>query len=265
VKFSVKNVAEPLIFFVALLALWEVLVEFFRVPAFILPPPGDLYVAFTAKFYILYKHAMVTFIEAVGGFTLSFILGVAFAVSVVYSRHLQNTIYPLIVILYAMPKSAFAPLMVIWIGYGLYSKIAIAFLVAFFPIVVNTVVGLKEVEPELLDLARINKGSEFDIFRKIRLPNSLPYMFAGIKVAIVLSVTGAIVAEFVAANEGLGYLILQANYSLDTALALVILLILAFCLSLFSLGWKFCRGSSPHGAPKSGRSKAHFNPGGRGK
>ena len=227
-KFSVKNLAEPLVFFVALLALWELLVEVFRVPAFILPPPRDLYGAFVAKFYILYKHAMVTFLEAVGGFALSFILGVGFAVSVVYSRHLQNTIYPLIVILYAMPKSAFAPLMVIWIGYGLFSKMAIAFLVAFFPIVVNTVVGLKEVEPELLDLARINRASQFDIFRKIRLPNSLPYMFAGIKVALVLSVTGAIVAEFVAANEGLGYLILQANYTLDTAFALVILLVLAF-------------------------------------
>ena len=128
---------------------------------------------------------------------------------------------------YAMPKSAFAPLMVIWIGYGLVSKMAIAFLVAFFPIVINTVVGLKEVEPELLELARINRGSDLDVFKKIRLPNSLPYMFAGIKVAIVLSVTGAIVAEFVAANEGLGYLVLQANYSLDTAFALVILLILA--------------------------------------
>lgn len=233
-KFSVKNLAEPLIFFVALLLLWEVLVEIFHIPAFILPPPRDLYTAFVDKFYILYKHAIITFSEAVGGFALSFILGVAFAVGVVYSRRIQNTIYPLIVILYAMPKSAFAPLMVIWIGYGLFSKIAIAFLVAFFPIVVNTVVGLKEVEPELLDLARINKGSPFDVFRKIRLPNSLPYMFAGIKVALVLSVTGAIVAEFVAANEGLGYLILQANYSLDTALALVILLILALLsLALF--------------------------------
>jgi len=228
VKFSLKDIAEPLIFFVILLLLWEVLVEIIKIPAFILPPPRDLYVAFVDKFYILYKHALITFMEAVGGFALSFVLGVTFAVSVVYSRHLQNTIYPLIVILYAMPKSAFAPLMVIWIGYGLFSKIAIAFLVAFFPIVVNTVVGLKEVEPELLDLARINRASELDVFAKIRLPNSLPYMFAGIKVALVLSVTGAIVAEFVAANEGLGYLILQANYSLDTALALVILLILAF-------------------------------------
>jgi len=230
----VKNLAEPLIFFLALLALWELLVEIIKVPAFILPPPRDLYTAFVDKFYILYKHALITFLEAVGGFALSFILGVGFAISVVYSRHLHNTIYPLIVILYAMPKSAFAPLMVIWIGYGLFSKMAIAFLVAFFPIVVNTVLGLKEVEPELLDLARINKGSQFDIFRKIRLPNSLPYMFAGVKVALVLSVTGAIVAEFVAANEGLGYLILQANYSLDTALALVILLILALLsLTLF--------------------------------
>ena len=229
-----KNLAEPLIFFLALLALWELLVEVLRVPAFILPPPRDLYGTFLAKFHILGRHAMITFLEAFGGFALSFILGVGFAISVVYSRHLHNTIYPLIVILYAMPKSAFAPLMVIWIGYGLFSKIAIAFLVAFFPIVVNTVLGLKEVEPELLDLARINKGSQFDIFRKIRLPNSLPYMFAGVKVALVLSVTGAIVAEFVAANEGLGYLILQANYSLDTALALVILLILALLsLALF--------------------------------
>jgi NitT/TauT family transport system permease protein len=232
VKSSLRNIAEPLIFFAVLLILWEVLVELIKVPSFILPPPGDLWVSFLKKLPILGNHSVITFAEAIGGFVLSLVLGVAFAIAVVYSRHLQNTIYPLIVILYAMPKSAFAPLMVIWVGYGLFSKIAIAFLVAFFPIVVNTVVGLKEVEPELLELARINRGSQFDVFKKIRLPNSLPYMFAGIKVAIVLSVTGAIVAEFVAANEGLGYLILQANYSLDTAFALVILLILA----LLSLG-----------------------------
>ena len=231
-KFSWKNIAEPVLFFAALLALWEILVHVIKVPPFILPPPRDLWAALMNKLPILGNHAFITFAEAVGGFGMSLLLGVAFAIAVVYSRHLQNTIYPLIVILYAMPKSAFAPLMVIWVGYGLMSKIAIAFLVAFFPIVVNTVVGLKEVEPELLELARVNRGSQYDIFKKIRLPNSLPYMFAGIKVAIVLSVTGAIVAEFVAANEGLGYLILQANYSLDTALALVILLILA----LLSLG-----------------------------
>jgi len=220
------------IFFLALLILWEILVKIIRVPAFILPPPRDLYAAFVQKLPILANHALITFAEAVGGFVLSFVLGLGFAISVVYSRHLHNTIYPLIVILYAMPKSALAPLMVIWIGYGIFSKMAISFLVAFFPIVVNTVVGLKEVEPELLDLARIYKGSSMEVFRKIRLPNSLPYMFAGIKVALVLSVTGAIVAEFVAANQGLGYLVLQANYSLDTAFALVVLLILA----LLSLG-----------------------------
>lgn len=226
-KFNFRNIVEPIIFFVVLIVLWELLVYLVRIPSFLLPPPRDLYFAFVEKFPVLSNHAVITFWEAVGGFVLSFVLGVGFAVAVVYSRHLQNTIYPLIVILYAMPKSAFAPLMVIWIGYGIFSKMAIAFLVAFFPIVVNTVVGLREVEPELLDLARINRASALEVFRKIRLPNSLPYMFAGIKVALVLSVTGAIVAEFVAANEGLGYLILQANYSLDTALALVILLILA--------------------------------------
>jgi NitT/TauT family transport system permease protein len=226
-KFSLRDIAEPVVFFIALLVLWEILVKVAHIPAFILPPPKSLYTSLVEKFFILGHHSLITFTEAVGGFALSFVLGVGFAIAVVYSRHLHNTIYPLIVILYAMPKSAFAPLMVIWIGYGLFSKIAIAFLVAFFPIVVNTVVGLKEVEPELIELARINRGSDWDVFKKIRLPNSLPYMFAGIKVALVLSVTGAIVAEFVAANEGLGYLVLQANYSLDTAFALVILLILA--------------------------------------
>jgi NitT/TauT family transport system permease protein len=174
VKSSWKNIAEPVVFFITLLILWEILVEVIQVPSFILPPPGDLWVAFIKKLPILGHHSVITFIEAFGGFALSLFLGVGFAIAVVYSRHLQNTIYPLIVILYAMPKSAFAPLMVIWIGYGLYSKIAIAFLVAFFPIVVNTVVGLKEVEPELLELARINRASEFDVFKKIRLPNSLP-------------------------------------------------------------------------------------------
>jgi NitT/TauT family transport system permease protein len=234
VKPTASNIIEPIVFFLALLVLWEILVEIIKVPSFILPPPRDLLTAFIKKLPIISNHALITFVEALGGFALSLLLGVAFAIAVVYSRHLQNTIYPLIVILYAMPKSAFAPLMVIWVGYGLFSKIAIAFLVAFFPIVVNTVVGLREIERELLELARINRGSQFDVFKKIRLPNSLPYMFAGIKVAVVLSVTGAIVAEFVAANEGLGYLILQANYSLDTAFALVILLILAvLSLALF--------------------------------
>ena len=114
----------------------------------------------------------------------------------------------------------------IWVGYGLMSKIAIAFLVAFFPIVVNTVVGLKEVEPELLELARINRGSQFDIFKKIRLPNSIPFMFAGIKVAIVLSVTGAIVAEFVAANEGLGYVLLRGTSTMNIELTFAVLVIL---------------------------------------
>ena len=235
-KPSVKNILEPILFFAFLLLLWEILVEFIKVPTFILPPPRDLWTSFLERLPVLGTHSLITFTEAVGGFALSLLLGVTFAIAVVYSPHLQNTIYPLIVILYAMPKSAFAPLMVIWVGYGLFSKIAIAFLVAFFPIVVNTVVGLKEVEPELLDLARVNRGSEYDVFKKIRLPNSLPYMFAGIRVAIVLSVTGAIVAEFVAANEGLGYLVLQANYSLDTAFALVILLVLALLsLGLFGL------------------------------
>ena len=170
-KSSVTNIIEPVVFFAVLLILWEVLVELIQVPAFYPATAAEiLWTSFIKKLPILGHHSLITFIEAGGGFALSLVLGVTFAIAVVYSRHLQNTLYPLIVILYAMPKSAFAPLMVIWVGYGLTSKIAIAFLVAFFPIVVNTVVGLKEVEPELLELARINRGTQFDVFKKIRLP-----------------------------------------------------------------------------------------------
>ena len=125
-KSSWKNIAEPVLFFIVLLVLWEILVEVIKVPVFILPPPRDLWTSFIQKMPILGNHSMITFIEAFGGFSLSLLLGVGFAIAVVYSRHLQNTVYPLIVILYAMPKSAFAPLMVIWVGYGLVSKIAIA-------------------------------------------------------------------------------------------------------------------------------------------
>ena len=188
-------------------------------------------------------------------FTFSLVLGVTFAIAVVYSRHLQNTIYPLIVILYAMPKSAFAPLMVIWVGYGLMSKIAIAFLVAFFPIVVNTVVGLKEVEPESLELARINRGSQFDVFKKIRLPNAIPFMFAGIKVAIVLSVTGAIVAEFVAPTKGSAISCCKPTIVWIRRLRWWSCLFWPFCPWVFS-GWsRSCKEKSLPGAPRSARSK----------
>ncbi len=215
-----------------------------------MPPPRDLWTAFIKKLPILGNHALITFIEAFGGFVLSLVLGVGFAIAVVYSRHLQNTIYPLIVILYAMPKSAFAPLMVIWVGYGLFSKIAIAFLVAFFPIVVNTVVGLKEVEPELLGAgAHQSRLGSSTFLRRFACPIRCRICSPASKSPSCLSVTGAIVAEFVAANEGLGYLVLQANYNLDTAFALVILLILAvLSLGLFWLAELIQRKLAPWSA-----------------
>ena len=226
-KSSVTNIIEPVIFFAVLLILWEILVELIQVPAFILPPPGDLWMSFIKKLPILGHHSLITFVEAGGGFALSLVLGVTFAIAVVYSRHLQNTLYPLIVILYAMPKSAFAPLMVIWVGYGLTSKIAIAFLVAFFPIVVDTATGLAATPPELLELSRSYRASAFKTFVKVRFPMALPFFFSGLKVAITLAVIGAVVGEFIGSDRGLGYVILSATSYWKTELAFASMILLS--------------------------------------
>ena len=222
-----KNAAEPVVFFLALLVLWEILVEVIKVPVFILPPPRDLWTSFLNKLPILGNHSVITFIEAFGGFALSLLLGVGFAISVVYSRHLQNTIYPLIVILYAMPKSAFAPLMVIWVGYGLYSKIAIAFLVAFFPIVVNVATGLATIEPETEDVLRALGARKMDIMLKVGIPRSMPYFFGSLKIAITLAFVGTVISESVASNYGLGNLMLQAQAQFQVPLIFAGLVALA--------------------------------------
>ena len=239
----------PILVTALILLAWEISVRTLGIRSIILPPPSAVFAAMAERHDLLLTHLWPSLYLTVLGFGLSVVGGIFVAVLITYSEIVRKGFYPVIVVSQVIPKISIAPLFIVWFGTGTLSSLLLAFLVAFFPVVVNTVVGLKEVEPELLELARINRGSDWDVFKKIRLPNSLPYMFAGIKVAIVLSVTGAIVAEFVAANEGLGYLVLQANYSLDTAFALVILLILAvLSLGLFWLAEILQRKLAPWSA-----------------
>jgi NitT/TauT family transport system permease protein len=204
--------------FIVIIVLWQAVVVLLRIPNLFLPTPVEIFQATIKWWPVVFSHTWVTLYESILGFLLGVGLGVPLAIVIAYSPVLQNTIYPLLVLAQSIPKVAIAPLFLIWLGYGLLPKVLVAFLVAFFPIVVNTTTGLNEVEPEMIDLIRSLKASSMQIFRIIRLPNAIPYIIAGCKVSVTLSVIGAVIAEFVGSEGGLGYMILSASAELNTAL-----------------------------------------------
>ena len=205
---------------------WEIAVRAFAVKPVILPPPSAIFVALGADFGWYLNHAWYTLIVTLGGFALAVVFGVLLAVLIVESRLLEKTIYALIVGLNSVPKVAVAPLFVIWLGTGAEPKIAIGFLIAVFAIVIDTVLGLKSVPPDILDLAKSLRGGRLATLWRIRFPCALPSLFAGMKVAISLALVGAIVGEFVSSQRGLGYVILSAQGTFDTARVFAAIMVL---------------------------------------
>ena len=210
------DLAYPAGSLVGLLLLWEGAVWLFEIPLFLVPPPSLVLVETINKFPMILMHTLTTGYETLLAFLLSVAIGVPVAVSIVSSRPVERAAYPLLVASQAVPKVAIAPLLTIWFGFGLAPKVYIAFLIAFFPIVVSTVVGLKSVPTELIHLGRSMGFNPIKMFLKIRLPHALPSMFGGMQVAIALSLVGAIVAEFTGASAGLGYLLIVTIGTLDT-------------------------------------------------
>jgi len=221
-------------FFVALILGWEGTVWLFHIPDWLIPSPGQIGTVILEKNWIVLEHTLVTFEEAALGFLLALVVGVTFGIGIVLFPILRDTLYPMMIMLNSFPKIAVAPLFVIWIGVGIEAKIANAFLLALFPIVINAILGLTDMEPELLELVRAMSPSRSVLFWKIRLPHSLPYLFAGCKIAVSLAVIGAIVGEFISGRSGLGYLVLSANNYFNTALAFTALVYLvAMSLALY--------------------------------
>ena len=177
--------------------------------------------------YRFIEHTWVTLYETLGGFALSMAVGVPLAVLIVYSPTLRLALYPLIILAQSVPKIAIAPVLLLILGFGEFPKMVVAFLVAFFPVVVDTATGLAATPPELLDLSRAYRASRFKTFLKVRLPLALPFIFAGAKVAITLSVIGAVVGEFVGSVKGLGYVVLSATSYWKTELAFSAMVILS--------------------------------------
>jgi NitT/TauT family transport system permease protein len=218
---------------VILLLGWEFVAVAGLVPPYVLPAPTTILLRIVEMWPSLAAHSMVTAIEIVLGFLLAVAVGGALAVIIVYYPPFEATVAPWIVFSQVIPKVALGPLFVIWLGFGLMPKVIIAFLIAFFPVLIDTIVGLRSVDRDSIFLMQAMGANRWKIFRYLLLPSALPNIFAGMKVAITLATVGAIVGEFVGANEGLGYVILFANGTMDTSLlfsALVVLSVMAFIL-----------------------------------
>jgi NitT/TauT family transport system permease protein len=200
------------------IVLWEVVVRVADIRTYILPAPSLVVAKLVEQSANIFRHSLVTGWEIILGFLLSIVVGVPLGVAIYQSRLLERVIYPFLVASQTIPKIAIAPLLVIWFGWGLLPKVIVAFLIAVFPIVIDTVVGLKNTRAEMFHLVRSMGATPLQAFFKISLPNALPNIFGGLKVAITLAVVGAVVGEFIAADSGLGYLLVVANGYLDTPL-----------------------------------------------
>ena len=199
---------------------WELSVHIFSIPKITLPAVSESLAAlFFPKPHQTYHWAInlkTTLAEFVLAFIITSALGIVIAIIVVWSRHAKNILLPAFIFINSLPVIAIAPLILLWKGYGITTNMLIAFLCSFFPVVINTMTGLDAVEDDILDLARYLNASKFQLFVKIRIPNSLPYIFSGLKICATMSIIGAIVAEYIGSNRGLGFVIINAQYTMDT-------------------------------------------------
>ncbi len=208
----------PVIGVLAFLLVWEAATRLLRVPIYLLPPPSEIFRVFYANLSKILMHGWITTYEMWLGYILAVVVAVPLAIGITTYRRFDALVTPTLLFFQVVPKIAIAPLFLVWFGIGTTPKVLVAFLISFFPIVIDTAVGLRSVAPEMIDLAKSMGATRMQIFTQFRLPTSLPYLFSGLKVAATLAVAGAVVGEFVGADKGLGYLLLVTNSNMQTAL-----------------------------------------------
>ena len=231
----IESFAYPAAALLLAIAGWELVILIFNIQAYLLPSPAAVYSALTGQWSYLASESVPTIEEVLLGFAVATVVGISIAVAIVTWRPFEKAVYPLLVASQEVPQIAFAPLLLVWFGFGLTSKVIIAFLIAFFPIVVNASAGMRSVPSEMLDLAHSTQASGFTILRKIRFPFALPNIFTGLKIGVTFAVIGAVVGEFVGSGNGLGYVLMTANGRLDTSLlfaAIIVLVIMGLVLFL---------------------------------
>jgi NitT/TauT family transport system permease protein len=214
----VTNWLYPTLTFIGFILLWQASVVTTGIHAIVLPPPTAVIARMASAFSVLSQNTFPTILAIVVGFIGAIIIGVPLAILIAASRNFEKSFYPLLLGSQGVPKVALAPIFIVWFGFGFLPKILIAMLIAFFPVVIDTVAGLRSIDPGYIHLARSMGASRIKIYWRLLLPNALPHMFAGFKVAMALAIVGAIVGEMVGANNGLGYILVVANGNLDMAL-----------------------------------------------
>ena len=230
------DIAYPMATLVVLFLVWEGWVRVGEIPLYLFPPPSEVFVGLIEHRGQLLSDARTTALEIVLGFSLSVSVGIPIALAITSWRWFERCIYPLIVASQVVPQIAIAPLFLIWLGFGIASKVLVVIIISFFPIVINSVIGLRSVEIEKLYLAQSMGASWLDTFLKIRLPNALPNIFGGLKLGATLAIIGAVVGEFVGAQAGLGKTVLVANANLNTVLLLAaVIWLIAMGLAIFSI------------------------------
>lgn len=232
------NNAVALALLAGLVGLWEIGVRVCHVPQYILPPPSRIILTFATDFPLICSHAATTLQELIVGLFIGGSSGFLLGVLSFYSPPFARAIHPLVIASQVVPVFAIAPLLVVWFGYGIWPKVIVAALIVFFPILVNVNDGLRAVDEELVDFLVSLGAREWQVFRKLRLPAALPFLFSGLKVGGTLSLVGATIGEWIGAEQGLGYLMIQANALLrvDLVFAAIIALTLIGALLLFVVG-----------------------------
>jgi NitT/TauT family transport system permease protein len=216
-------------------AVWEAACVLLKIPAYIVPAPHRVVEKIINSGPLLYSHSLISMAEILIGFVLASVCAVLCAIAMVHSRRVEAVLEPFLVVSQVIPKVALAPLFIIWFGHGILPKIIIAMLIAFFPVLVNAVVGLRSVDGEIIELMDSIAANRRQLFWRVRLPTSLPYIFPALKVAALLSVVGAMVGEFVGSDRGLGYLMVLGDVNLDTDLLFASLAVVtAFGMIIYS-------------------------------
>ena len=212
--------------------LWVVLVRIFHVPEYVFPTPSSalahLFLPQPDANYNWRLHISTTVYEIIISFLVTSVVAVGLSIVMIWSKAIRRILMPAFIFINSLPIIAIAPIILLWMGYGLKTNILIAFLVSFFPVVVNTVTGLEDIDDDLLDLVRYLNATKWQVFHKIRIPNSLPFIFSGLRICTTMSVMGAIVGEFISSDRGLGYIIINSQYTMDTPPIFSSLIVIAF-------------------------------------
>lgn len=206
-----KKILYPVIIFTAVIVGWEIFVHVAGIRSYLLPSPSRIAVEFAANAKFFFKEISITLLEFVGGLGLGLAAGVILAIIISYFKNVGLAIYPLILAIRSLPKVAIAPIIIVWFGAGYVSMVIVSFLFCFFPVLINTASGLMDIDPGMIELFHSMRATKLQIYRKVRIPHALPYLMDGIKIGLPAAMIGAILGEFLAAESGLGWMIIYAS------------------------------------------------------